>query len=275
MIRIVLYSVVGGGILDNKSATMQVRRYNQFTSAFNTNYIHLRNPWVTAWWSAAFPGFGHIHLGVYLKGFILFFWEIIINVNAKINLAMVYSFTGQFDMAKEVINIRFVMMYIPVYLYCIWDSYRQTTDLNKHYLLAESEKAPIVPFKMNGFALNSLDKRNPWVALVWSLLFPGLGSLYIKRIPSGFFAISWTAVILYFSHFLEALQYTLMGSFDQAIAVLDPEWCLFLPSIYCFAAYEAYILAVEFNKLYKKEQRQFLQKNYSFLSDPLLKSKGK
>ena len=137
----------------------------------NTNYIHLRNPWVTAWWSAAFPGFGHIHLGVYLKGFILFFWEIIINVNAKINLAMVYSFTGQFDMAKDVINIRFVMMYIPVYLYCIWDSYRQTIDLNKHYLLAESEKAPIVPFKMNGFALNSLDKRNPWVALVWSLLF--------------------------------------------------------------------------------------------------------
>ena len=83
MIRIVLCGVVGGGILDNKSATMQVRRYNQFTSAFNTNYIHLRNPWVTAWWSAAFPGFGHIHLGVYLKGFILFFWEIIINVNGK------------------------------------------------------------------------------------------------------------------------------------------------------------------------------------------------
>jgi hypothetical protein len=82
------------------------------------------------------------------------------------------------------------MMYIPVYLYCVWDSYRQTNDLNKHYFLAESEKAPIVPFKMNGFSLNSLDKRNPWVALVWSLLLPGLGSLYIKGIPSGFFAIS-------------------------------------------------------------------------------------
>ena len=89
------------------------------------------------------------------------------------------------------------------------------------------------------------------LAMVYS--FTGLGSLYIHRMPSGFFAVSWTAVILYFSHFLEALQYTFMGSFDQAIAVLDPEWCLFLPSIYCFAAYEAYILAVELNKLYKKE----------------------
>ena len=124
---------------------------------------------------------------------------------AKINLAMLYSFTGQFDMAKEVINIRFVMMYIPVYLYCIWDSYRQTIDLNQHYLLAESEKAPLVPFKMNGFALNFLDKRNPWVALVWSLLFLGLGSLYIKRIHQVFFLfhglLSYSIFLIFLRHF--------------------------------------------------------------------------
>jgi TM2 domain-containing membrane protein YozV len=261
--------------LDNHTATKNVRRYNAYLSPTNTNLIHLRNPWVSAWWSAAFPGFGHIHLGQYIKGFILFFWEIIINVNAKINIAMIYSFTGQFDLAKDVINIRFVMMYIPVYLYCIWDSYRLTIDLNKHYHLAESEKAPIVLFKMTGFAFNSLDKRNPWVALVWSLLFPGLGSLYIHRMISGFFVISWTAVILYFSHLLEAIQYTFIGAFNQATAVLNPEWILFMPSIYCFAAYEAYILSIEFNKLYKKEQKQFLQKNYSFLNNPLLKTKRK
>lgn len=261
--------------MDNKTATKDVRRYNNFISAINLNYIHLRNPWITAWWSAAFPGFGHLHLGIYIKGFILFFWEIIINVNTNINLAMVYTFTGQLDRVKDVLNIRLLIIYIPVYFYCIWDSYRATVELNKHYRLAESEKAPIVLFNMTGFAINSIDKRNPWVALVWSLLFPGLGSLYIHRILAGFFAISWTAIIIFFSHFLEAIQFTIMGQFDKAISILNPEWTLFLPSIYCFAAYEAYVLAVEYNKLFKKEQRQFLQKHYPTTNNLLLNSKGK
>jgi hypothetical protein len=261
--------------LDNKTATKDVRRYNSYTESINTNYIHLRNPWVVAWWSASCPGFGHIQLGLYIKGFILIMFEIIINVNAKINLAMVYSFTGQFEMAKEVLNIRWLALYIAIYIHCIWDSYRQTIDLNKHYLLAESENAPIVPFKMTGFALNYLDKRNPLTGLVWSMLFPGLGSLYIHRIPTGFFLISFTLTIMYFSHLLEALQYTLLGSFDKAITVLDPEWTMFLPSIYCFSAYETYTLAVEYNKLYKKEQRQFLQKNYQNSNFQMLQTKGK
>jgi hypothetical protein len=261
--------------LDNKTATKNVRRYNSYISAINLNYIHLRNPWISAWWSAAFPGFGHLHLGLYIKGFVLFFWEIIINVNTKLNLGMIYSFTGHLDKAKDVLNIRLLVIYIPVYIYCIWDSYRATIDLNKHYRLAENEKAPIVPFTMTGLSLNSVDKRNPWVALVWSLLFPGLGSLYVHRIPAAFFSISWTAIIIYFSHFLEAIQYTLMGQCDQAISILNPEWTLFLPSIYCFSAYEAYVLAVEYNKLFKKEQRQFLQKYYSNTNILLLKPKGK
>ncbi|MBM4763191.1 hypothetical protein [Bacillus sp. B15-48] len=248
--------------MNNRDATRNVRRYNYYTSTIGINCIHPRNPWVTAWWSAAFPGFGHIHLGQYLKGFILFFWEIIINVNTRLNEAMMYSFTGQFQMAKDVLEIRMLVIYIPVYLYCIWDSYRLTVDLNKHFLLAESEKASYVPFQMNGFAVNSFTKRSPWVSLVWSLLYPGLGSLYIHRIASGFFAISWTAVIIYFSHLLEGIHYTLLGDFSQAVAILNAEWVLFLPSVYCFAAYEAYILSVEYNKLYKKEQKQHLLKHY-------------
>lgn len=261
--------------MNNKTATKFVRRYNNYTGVINSNYIHLRNPWVVAWWSAAFPGFGHLKLGLYIKGFILIIWEIIINVNARINEAMVYSFNGQFEMAKEVLNSRWVLFYIAVYIHGIWDSYRQTVDLNKHYLLAESENAPIVPFIMNGFALNYLDKRNPWVAFTWSLLFPGLGHLYLHRIMAGFFMISWCIVIGYFSHMLEGIQYTLMGSFEQTVGVLDIEWTLFLPSIYCFAAYESYVIAVEYNKLYKKEQKQYLENNYKHSNYQLLQANRK
>lgn len=261
--------------LHHQSATKYVRRYNHYTSIWNLNCIHLRNPWVTAWWSAAFPGFGHIHLGLYMKGFILFFWEIIINTQSKLNLAMVYSFTGRIEQAKEVLDIRLLIVYIPVYIFCIWDSYRLTVDLNKHYYLAKREKAPIVLFTMNEWGVNMITKREPKLALLWSVLFPGLGSFYIHRFPSGFFAIAWSATIIYFSHFLIAIQHTFMGEFQQAAQVLDEEWSLFLPSIFCFAIYEAYILSVEYNKLFKIEQKQFLEKNYQQTKNILLNSKDR
>lgn len=261
--------------MDNNTATQNVRRYNNYTATLNSNYIHLRNPWVVAWWSAAFPGFGHLKLGIYIQGFILMFWEIIINVYSRINEAIVYSFNGHLDMAKEVLNTKLLLLYLPIYIISIWDSYRQTIDLNKHYLLAEFENAPIVPFKMTGYALNFLDKRNPIFAFSSSILFPGLGHLYLHRIPSGFFIMTLTIVFIYMSNFLEGIQYTLMGSFAEAIAVLDPQWTLFLPSIYCFAAYESYVICNEYNKLYKKEQRQFLQKNYQHINYQLLRTKGR
>lgn len=260
--------------MDNKAATQFVRRYNNYTGSFSTNYIHLRNPWVVAWWAAAFPGFGHLKIGLYIKGFIFIIWEIIINVHSRINEAMVYSFNGHFVLAKEVLNTKMLLLYIAIYIISIWDSYRLTIDLNKNYLLAEFEDAPIVPFKMDGYALNFLDKRNPWFALISSMLFPGLGHLYLHRLLTGMFIMTWTIIIIYLSNFLEGLQYTLTGSFAKAIKILDPQWTLFLPSIYCFATYEAYVICVEYNKVFKKEQRQFLQKNYQHSGYQLLRSRG-
>ncbi len=60
-----------------------LRRPKGHISSIATNMLHLKNPWVTAWWSAAFPGFGHIILGSYVKGFLLVVWELLINVKAK------------------------------------------------------------------------------------------------------------------------------------------------------------------------------------------------
>ncbi|MGG1397743.1 hypothetical protein ABE288_07935 [Bacillus salipaludis] len=70
-------------------------------------------------------------------------WKFFINVYSKINAAMAYSFMGNIELAKEVLNVRLLYMYIPVYLFCIWDSYRTTVDLNNEYILAERENAPI------------------------------------------------------------------------------------------------------------------------------------
>lgn len=248
--------------MNNQTNTQNTRYYRTHVSSFNTNIIQLKNPWVPAWWSAAFPGMGQLMLGSYLKGFILFTWEFFINVNAKINLAMVYSFTGQFELAKQVIDTRWVFLYISVYIASIWDSYRETVDINKLYILANKEKAQIVPFNLSSMAMNFLDKRQPLLSMVWSLLMPGMGHLYIRRMPTGFFLLLCWIICTYFSNLLPALHYTLLGDFSSGAEILDPQWALFLPSLYGFSFYEAYTLSVEYNKLYKIEQSEYLKREY-------------
>src|SRR5699024_2129799 len=157
------------------------RRVKAHLSTIELTQIHLRSPYVAAWWSAAFPGFGHMLLSKNIPGLLLFAWEVIINMEAKINLAMVYSFSGRFQKATDVLDTSYIPMYIAVYLFSIWDSYRIAVDTNKLYLLADHENASANIFKMGTAEINYLDKREPWVAMVWSLLMPGTGHLYVHK----------------------------------------------------------------------------------------------
>ena len=249
--------------MDNLTQSIRnQRRPKGYVSSIATNFIHKRNPWITAWWSCAFPGFGHIILGSYVKGFLLITWELVINVGAKINLAIIYSFTGRFDLAKNILDKRWTLLYVGVFIYAIWDSYRSTVDLNKFSILADREHSPILPFKISSLEINYFDKRNPWVAAAWSILMPGTGHLYNHRLPTGFIVLVWWIMVSFFSHLLEAIQYTAIGAFSQAISVADPEWLLFMPSLYLFVIFDAYANTVEYNKLFEIEQAKFLVDNY-------------
>lgn len=239
------------------------RRPIGLVSPIATNIIHLRNPWVTAWWSAMFPGFGYIIMGSYVKGFLLVAWELLINTEAHINTAILYSFTGRFELAKQVLEVRWLLLYLAVWVFGIWGSYRSTVDLNKLAILGEREGSTLIPVHISAFDVNFLDKRQPWVAVVFSALSPGLGHLYTHRIPTSFFVLILSIMVVYFSHFLEAIQYTALGAFSSATAILDPQWFLFLPSIYGFAIYDSYVNTVEYNKLFEREQARFLRDNYN------------
>ena len=156
---------------------MPARRKRAYVSLTGKTVLHLRNPYVIASWSAAFPGLGHILLSKYLRGFLLFSWEVFINYNAHVNLAILYSLTGKFQMAKNIIDINWAILYIPTYVFAIYDSYRSTVDVNNNFILAAREDAEIVPFRVGELEINFLDKKSPWVAAVWSLLSPGAGQL--------------------------------------------------------------------------------------------------
>jgi len=248
--------------MDRPEPNSAVRRYIAYVSPFGTTQLHLRNPFVIAWWSLAFPGLGHLLLSKYLRGYLLFIWELYVNTHAHINLAILYSFTGRFQMAKDVLDINWVLLYIPTYIFAVWDAYRTTVDLNHQYILSAREDAEVKMFNISPIEINYLDKRTPWNAAMWSTLMPGLGQIIIHRVPAAIFIIISTIVIVQQSKALPAIHYTFLGQFDQAKSIINPQWFLNLPSIWLSAIYDAYENCVSNNKLFDWEQTKFLKKYY-------------
>ncbi len=245
------------------------RRPKGVVTPASINFIHLRTPWVIAWWSASYLGYAYMSLGSYVKGFILIFLEAFINVNSKLNLGILYSFTGQFELAKQVVDTNWLLFYGPIYIFSIWGGYGLAVDLNKYSILADRENSTMIPFKINTLEIAFLDKRKPWIAVAWSLLAPGLGHLYTHRVPTSFYTLAWWTFIAYKGNLLPCIHLTILGDFAGATMVADPLWLLFLPSIYVFSIYDAYVNTVEYNRLFEQEQKRFLIDNYQNTNFPV------
>jgi hypothetical protein len=261
----------------SKFGRPSTRRAVAYLGLLGTTQLHLRNPYIVAAWSVAFPGMGHLLLSKYLRGFVLFLWEVFINYMAHINLLIFYSFIGDFEKAKQVVDIQWMSLYVPTYIFAIWDSYRTTIDMNHAYMLAAREDAAIKPFKIGALEVNYLDKRSPWVSVIWSLLVPGAGQLYIHRLITAFFLIAWWIFICYNANFLPAMHYTFLGDFEQTKAILSIQWLLNIPSVYFFGMYDAYVNTAENNKLFSWEQNRFLKRQYqspSFIMPSNKQNKG-
>jgi len=248
--------------MDRPGQNSSVRRYLVYVGLFGTTQLHLRNPYIVAGWSLLFPGLGHLLLSKYIRGYLLFIWEIVVNVNAHVNLGILYSFTGRFEMAKDVLDINWVLLYLPTYFFAIWDSYRTTVDMNHQYKLAAREDAEVKSFNIGQLEINYLDKRTPWNAAMWSALMPGLGQVLTHRVPGALFIIVASIAIAHQAKLLPAAHYTLLGQIDYARSIINPQWYLNIPSIYFYAIYDAYVNTVSNNKLFDWEQAKFLKKNY-------------
>ena len=230
-------------------------------SPFMINNIDIRNPYVIAWWSAAYPGFGHLILGNYFIGFILLIHEAVINKFSGLNVAIYYSFIGEFGQALQSIDTTWLLAYVPPYIFAIWNSYQRTKQLNEDYIIARQKGFEIYSNNIPLYSFNRLEKKSPYVAVFWSLLAPGLGHIYINRFLL-VLLVPLLVLVLYHSEVLPAVHYTMIGHWDSARNVTDPQWLMNLPSIYGFMAYDAYLKTVEYNKLYKMYQQRYLEKTY-------------
>jgi hypothetical protein len=257
--------------MENKMQQPQnqiVRRPKAAMSGYALNIFHLRNPWVVAWWSLAYPGFGHFRVGSSLKGMFLLIGELLINTHAHINMAIIYSFTGNFTMAKMVLNDHLLILYCGILVFAVWDSYRLSIEINKLSVLGDHENAPMTPVVLGSASLNAYEKRIPWLAAAWSAIMPGLGQLYCMAIVEAVFLIIVGTSIIYLSNLLPAIGYTAMGQYSLAREIVDWQWLLNIPSFYCFSIYDAYAKTVDRNKIFNQEQAQYLRNNYQ---SPLFK----
>src|SRR5699024_12816212 len=110
-----------------------------------------RAPYSVSWWSSAFPGFVHLLLAKSFRGFLFIILEVIINTQAHIYMGIIYTFVGEFDLVHQVLDARWLILYLPIYFFIIWDSYRTTVDLNIYYLLADLELLRIITCKFVAF----------------------------------------------------------------------------------------------------------------------------
>jgi hypothetical protein len=242
-----------------QSASIKPRYSKGGMSALGTNSIYPRIPWVAAWWSVTFPGFGHMFLGRHLYGFVLIIWEIVVNTQANLNMGIALSMHGRFEEAKAVMNEEWVLLYMSVYVFSIWDSYRSAVEINKSHILSEVEDAPITPSVINALDVILLEKKKPILGAVWSFLSPGLVQLYGGATVVGTFVLAWWIFVTYKAGTIGAWFYSFIGDYRIAAENVDWQWFLFLPSMYAFAIYQAYTAVVANNALYDIEQIRFLR----------------
>ncbi|MFD2706248.1 hypothetical protein [Salibacterium lacus] len=84
-------------------------------------------------WSIALPGFGHLILRKYVKGLLLVFLEILVNVFGNFNTIIILSFNGKIAQAIEQTNYQWLMFYPCLYFFSIWDAYREAGGGEKSF----------------------------------------------------------------------------------------------------------------------------------------------
>lgn len=238
------------------------RRLRAVLSPLGATFLNRRNPYMVAWWSAAFPGFGHLLMNQYLRGIFLTLLEVGSNSMARINDALVYSFTGRFELARNTLEIRWTIGYLLIYMFAIWDSFLIARSVNKLAVLADLENAPIRSYSISPVEIQFLERKNPAVAAVLSFLFPGMGQMYNQRLDVAFYTMSWWWVFIAISNVHVSLHHLLLGQFRESKEVLNCHWLLFMPSVAGWAVYHAFVTTLERNRLFWMEQRQYLSQRY-------------
>lgn len=85
-------------------------------------------------WSVALPGFAQLLARSYIKGLLFVFLEFLINAQSDFNLAIMYSFLGQTQLAMETVDVQWLMFYPCLYMFAMWDAYKLALKKEEPYI---------------------------------------------------------------------------------------------------------------------------------------------
>ncbi|MDP4106539.1 MAG: hypothetical protein Q8935_16500 [Bacillota bacterium] len=91
------------------------------------------NPKEQLLWSIAFPGFGQLLNGKYLKGLLFILLEFVINVQSHFNKIIYFSFNGEIKKAIDHTDYQWLMFYPCVYFFAMWDAYKDAGGAKESY----------------------------------------------------------------------------------------------------------------------------------------------
>ncbi|WHH61576.1 hypothetical protein [Petroclostridium sp. X23] len=241
-----------------------VRYIKMDITPFGINYIHRSHPWTALWWSAALPGFGHMHLGAYIRGLMFMIGEILINLEGHLNLAIFYTFTGNFEKANHVLNERWSLFYAGIWVFALYDVWRLTIEMNGICELEEAqEKRFFKRMSISPLSITKLDQGNPLLAAFFSAVMGGAGQIYNGQFIKGFILVGWVMTVNYYAQINHLISKFISGK-EIYLQSINWQWLLFFPSIFVFCIWDSYVSAVEINKLLVEEQRYHFGKKKGF-----------
>ncbi|MFP3918775.1 hypothetical protein U5N28_13315 [Lysinibacillus telephonicus] len=83
-----------------------------------------KNSIETLLWSIALPGFGQLLNRKYIKGITLILLELLINIQANLNIAILLSFQGDILSSIKETNYQWLMFYPCLYFFSMWDAFK-------------------------------------------------------------------------------------------------------------------------------------------------------
>jgi hypothetical protein len=111
-------------------------------------------------WSIALPGFGQLLNGKFFKGLLLIGLEFLINVQSNLNEIIISSFHGEIEKTINQTNYQWLMFYPCVYMFGIWDAYRDAGGGTTPYA--------VVPFAFGAFfGTVGIIFSNDFLGAVW------------------------------------------------------------------------------------------------------------
>jgi flagellar biosynthesis protein FlhB len=73
-----------------------------------------------------------------VPGFYLLLWHILVVYKSRLNEGVLYSLTGQFQKAIEIMNMEWTLFIPSVYLFAICDCYYRSIEINQIFKMEQA-----------------------------------------------------------------------------------------------------------------------------------------